>query len=206
MTKQQEMIKKLDELYSNDKSKNFVLHMVRAYLPLTKASKVFIKPEKLGKFKCAITGVKLISIDEIFQLMKGEEYQESLMDDLKYNAGLALEGKELPEDYVNPLVKLANGRMIGFQGEETSTYLCQEAIYALFEWVSIKILNGDGKINWTVNKMKNSGLPNLKKKGVLDKPKTSVPKPKRAVNTLGDFGVLGQLKDKLTEQENNEQG
>lgn len=44
-----DIIKKIDTLYASDKSKNFVLHLVRAYLPVNKAKKVFFKPEDMKK-------------------------------------------------------------------------------------------------------------------------------------------------------------
>lgn len=184
---------KLDKMYQDQKSKNFVLHLIRAYMPLNKVSKVFMKPEKLSKFKCALTGTKLISIDEIFEIMNSEEYHESFIDDLKYNTGL----QEKPDDYKPTLLKLSKGRLMGFQGRDTTTYLCQEAAQCLYDWVSNKIIQGDGKINWTLRQMQedhfNKANPFSKKKP-KNKPRNQ---NKRAKTSLGDIDALKKLKEKL---------
>jgi hypothetical protein len=195
---------KLEKMYQDSKSKNFVLHLIRSYLPVDKTKKVFMKPENMKNFKCVLTDVKLISIDEIFEIIQSEEYNESFIQDLKFNTGL----QEKPADYQPTMLKLAKGRIMGFQGEDTTTYMCQEAVQCLFDWVSVKILNGDGKINWTVRQMKTDAFtskfkefkdPETEKQ--VKRIKEITKNPKKAKTTLGDFDILKELKDKL---ENNE--
>jgi hypothetical protein len=195
---------KLEKMYKDNNSKNFVLHLIRSYLPIDKTSKVFMKPENIKKFKCSLTGSKLISIDEIFTIMKSEEYNDNFIQDLKYNTGL----QERPADYQPILLKLSNGRIMGFQGQDTTTYLCQEAVQCLFDWVTNKLLMGDGKINWTIRQMKADAFisnfngpkfedPETKKQ--VDRIKKVVKNPKKAKTTLGDLDVLKALKAKLEE-------
>lgn len=210
MSNTEQLVKKLDELYSNKKSKNFVLHLVRSYLPVNKPRKVFTKPEKMGNFKCALSGASLISVDEIFKLMKTEEYEESFMNDLKFKAGLMLEGGSLPKDYVNPLEKMTEGKILGFHGEETSTYMSQPAITALLEWTINKTLSGDSKVNWTMRQM-TSKTDDNKFKSFFDdinipnsnkiRKNKSQSKPKRASTKLGDLEVLSKLKAKMEKEE-----
>ena len=205
----QKIITNLNRLYDNPKSKNFVLHLVRAYLPLNKAKKVFTKPENMKKFKCALTNHKMISVDELFAIMNGQEYKDGFMEDLKFNVGLT----EAPENYKPLMVQLAKERIMGYQGEETSTYMCSEAIQALFQWVTNMLLKGDGKINWTIRKMRTDGF-GTKESGTIDnkfksgsplkKPKFNNKPPKRANMKLGDLGILDELKAKMEAAEKNE--
>jgi len=196
----QKIITNLDKLYKDPKSKNFVLHLVRAYLPVNKAQKVFNKPENMKKFKCALTNHKMISVDELFAIMNGEEYKEGFVQDLKFNVGLT----EAPENYKPLMVQLAKNRIMGYQGEETSTYMCSEAINGLFNWVSNQLLMGDGKINWTIKQMKTDAFtskfdgssdPETKKQ--VSRIKKISRQPKRAKMTLGDLDVLSDLKKKM---------
>ena len=203
----QKIITKLDELYANPKSKNFVLHLVRAYLPLSKPQKVFTKPADLKKFKCALTGHKMISVDEIFALMNGEEFKAGFIEDLKINVGI----QESEAEHVPLLVKLTKGRILGYQGEETSTYMCNDALSGLFQWVTGKLLSGDGKINWTIRQMKTDAFTSKFESFDDEQTKKNVSRikkisqqPIRAKTKLSDFGVLEQLKAKLEEAEKNE--
>jgi hypothetical protein len=192
---------KLETLYKKDeKSKNFVLHLVRAYLPLDKVDKVWEKPADLSKFKCALTNDKLISVAEIFEGMQTDEFKENFIKDLKIQ--VKSDG-ELAEPAI---LKITKGRILGWTGKDTNTFLCQDAVGQLFNWVSTKVLQGDGKINWTIRSMQ--GKEFLKK---FDNDKSSetrkqVSRVKQVINKpatakLGDMDVLQSLKDKLAAQE-----
>jgi hypothetical protein len=193
---------KLEKMYNDGKSKNFVLHLIRSYLPVDKTTKVFTKPENMKKFKCSLTSASLISIDEIFQIIQSDEYNENFIQDLKFNTGL----QEKPADYQPTLIKLSKGKIMGFQGQDTTTYLCQEAVQCLFDWVTSKILTGDGKINWTIRQMKTDAFTSKfdkfedsETKKQVDRIKQITKNPKKAMTNLGDFEVLKSLKSKLEE-------
>lgn len=189
MTEKKEIMHKIDTLYKNQNSKKFLLHLVRAYTPLNKPKKVFNKPEKLSKFKCALTNAKLISVDEVLELINTEDYNKAFMDDLKKMSGLLLEDNKHSEKHISETSKLTNNRILGYQGEESTTYLCQEGIEVLYEWTCNMVLKGDSSVNWALgNKTKKK--PNKKK-----------PVMKKSVTKLGDLGVLGDLKKKMEASE-----
>lgn len=189
-----EISDKLEKLYKNEKSRNFVLHLIRAYLPLNKTQKVFITPDDLKKFKCSLTGAQLISVDGVFNTMNSEEYEKGFIDDLRYNTGIA----KKPEGYEPLMKRILKGRVLGYQGKNTSTYLSYEGATELFNWVTIKILQDDKKIIWTLNEIaKKEGGPvrnSIQSKGRTQR-KPPVTKP--SITTLGDLDSLQQLKVKM---------
>jgi hypothetical protein len=54
----EEIHSSLDKMLENPKAKNFLNHLVRAYMPISNVEKVIDKPE--GEFKCAISKDDLI--------------------------------------------------------------------------------------------------------------------------------------------------
>lgn len=195
--KKEQIYEKIDSLYTKDeKSKNFVLHLIRSYLPIDKIEKVWDKPTDLKKFKCAITGAKLISIGEIFEGIHSEEFKANFSANLKKQF-------ETGEPMLADVVK---GRILGYQGKETNTYMCEEAIGELFNWVSTKILQGDGKINWTMRQMQAKQFLGKFDKFGDDETKKQVNRIKQVVNKpatakLSDNDVLQALKNKLEASE-----
>jgi hypothetical protein len=191
------IFEKLENLYKKDeKSKSFVLHLIRAYLPVDKCQKVFdIKAADAPKFKCALTNAKLISINEIFTGMQSEEFKSTFINDLKIQ--MDENGKQIPTSPA--ILKITNGRILGWQGKDTNTYLCQDAVQELYNWVATKMLQGDGKINWTIRSMQPKQPQRTNHKSESTYVKQTV---KPATASLGDNDALQALKAKFDSQKN----
>lgn len=192
-----EIFNKLENLYNKDeKSKSFVLHLIRAYLPVDKCQKVFsIKAADVPKFKCALTNAKLISVCEVLEGIQSEEFKSTFMDSLKIQVDE--NGKQIPHEPA--ILKVTQGKILGWQGKDTNTYLCQEAIQELYNWTATKMLQGDGKINWTIRSMQ----PQQPKRDNKTSTKNAYVKQtvKPATASLGDNDALQALKNKFKEQE-----
>lgn len=191
--------KKLDELFENPKSRNFINHLVRSYLPVSKADKVWEKPK--GKFRCVLTNAPLISVEEALQGVNSEEFRTNFMEHLKSWAS--------EENRVeSPMKKMLKGRVLGFTGEKTDTYMSQEGFHAFYDWVVTKMLKGDKHINWLLNSMEREAfLDRAEAVADDDDTKKAVERLKkstgngRATMALGDLGVLQQLKEKMEASE-----
>lgn len=178
MTKE-ETYKKLDELYSNNKSKNFVNHLVRSYFPVENVSRVLDKPK--GSFVCVLSNVKLISINEA---LSGAEDKDSVKKHLDAVVNPESKAEIIP-------IKLPDTRLLGVTGSETDTFMCTELFAQFYSWVLGKFLKGDKHISWLlkdVNKRQFTGG------GKSNGRKNTV---KGATYTLGDLGVLQALKKTL---------
>jgi hypothetical protein len=192
--------KKLDEMISNPKSKSFLNHLVRSYLPIGKSDKVWNKPE--GSFKCVLTNVQLISVSEVVDGINSEEFKTKFMETLKNWAS--------EEQRVNsPMKEFLNGRVLGFTGENTTTYMSQEAFQAFYDWVVKRLLNGDKHITWLLSSMNRESF--LKRAesiatdsetiDALNRIKKNSKDGKRATTKLGDLDALQQLKAKMEASE-----
>lgn len=192
--------KKLDELFENPQSKNFLNHLIRAYLPISKSVKVMEKPEK--KFRCVLTNAPLISISEALNGMDSEEFKS----DFNNHINAFMDGDASVQD---PISNMLKGRVLGFTGEDTTTYMSNEAYQEFYNWVVSKMLSGDKHINWLINSMQKEEFVNRAEsvatddgqKKALAAIKKSIMSHKKATTTLGDLGVLQQLKEQLESNE-----
>lgn len=184
--------KKLDQLFENPKSKNFINHLVRSYLPSDKVK--VVNKALTDKDRCAITKSKLIGKDEVVAGIESKELDEELLVGLKH---LFNEGTQ--EN--NPMRKSINGKQLAVKGKNTDTYLSYRAYQEFYSWVVKKMLDGDKHINWLLNGVDRDSLleraehvaDDVETISTVDKMKNSG----RATTSLGDFEVLQKLKEQF---------
>lgn len=194
---QEQIHASLDAMLANPKSKNFLNHLVRAYMPVTNVDKVWEQPK--GDFKCVLTKNPLISVQEIMQGMQTEEYKADFMKSLK---------SIFDEDakHENPIAKLLGDRTLGLAGKDTTTFMSFDAYQAFMDWVITKALNGNKHINWLLGSIRRdsfmSRAENIQDEGVQKKVQQIV-KQKQTTTTysMGDASdVLAKLKAKMEGQ------
>ena len=144
MSKREELLSKLDKLYAEKKSRNFLNHLVKAYCSLDKVNKVTSKLNTVQT--CSLTNKKLTSFGEVLMSDVNETIKNSLESTLKS----LISGKSESSPFTNEY----KGKVLGFTANETTTYLSYEAIAALHEWINKKINEGDKQIKWVVNQSK----------------------------------------------------
>ena len=196
---------KIEELYNDENSKGFVNHLIRAYLPTAKITKVW--DFKSGqKHACNVCGQKLVSLAGLMQTMheKKDEFMENFMVTIKKD----LKGeKHKRED--NPYVKaIGKDKVMGMTGEKTDTCLCFQCCQDLLNLVTNGMLCGDKNLIYHVKQLERDTVfshfdksPHLnedEKKSVKEI-KKRVDKT-RVVTTFGDLGVLQDLKKKMEDK------
>lgn len=192
-----EINKRLDEMYRGEKSKKFLTHLIKSYFPTDKAEKVFNKPE--GKFRCAITNSPLISVNEAYEIATTKEYFDSMLAHIK--SGFSDKKGKLE----HPSVEAFGNRKMGLTSKDTDTFLSMPVYPIFYNWLVKKLLSGDKYINDIVGSMKSNMFP---KKEVVKSNKENEPKKEEKkkeeikVPTFGDFDVLKELKKKMEENEN----
>lgn len=148
---QQEVHACLDAMLENQKSRNFLNHLVRAYMPVSNITKVDAKPE--GDFKCAISRDTLISTQEILDGVRTEEFKNDLMTSLKN----MFDDKA---DKTTAMAKFIGEKKVGVTGKGTTTFLSVPVAQELVNWIMTKALSGDKHINWLISNIKHSSFAN----------------------------------------------
>lgn len=174
---QKEIHEHLDEMLSNQKTKNFLGHLIKAYYPYKNIDKVWDKPQE--KIRCVITKDELISVQEIMNGMQTEEFKNDFKESLKTMF-------DENRDTTTPIQKLLDGKILGFTGKDTTTYMSLQAIEEFHAWVITKVLQGNKEVMWYTN----SG-----NKKSTQKPKEE-PKASSAF-TLGELDSFKKLYEKF---------
>jgi hypothetical protein len=132
----------LDKMLVNPKSRNFLNHLVRAYLPVTNVEKVWDTPEK--DFICVLTKEPLFSLQDILKGIQSDEFQKTFMENLKSMFDEKIELK-------SPIATVIGNRKMGVTGKNTTTFMSVPTFQAFCDWVITKSLKGDKHINWLIS-------------------------------------------------------
>lgn len=192
---QEQIHASLDAMLANPKSKNFLNHLVRAYMPATNVKMVMQKPK--GEFKCVLTREPLQSVTEIQSSIADEKVQAFFLE----NLGKALSNKD---NSVSELEKLIGKKKMAFTGNETTTFMSYPTFQIFVDWVITKSLNGDKHINWLLGGIRRASFieraENIQNDGVQKKVANfkKAHGPKTATFSLADSSdVLSKLKADL---------
>jgi hypothetical protein len=194
----QEITTKLDEMSSEPKKRNFINHLVRSYVPISKVEKVFDATKE--SFVCVLTGDKLFSINEILEEIQTENFKKELFDGLK----IALDDKT---SSITPIKKLIGDRKLAVSGEKTTTFMSIEVYLEFFDWVITKSLKGDKHINWLLGDIRREVFLDRAKQiddeKIQNKVKKIEPKKLGATYSLGNASdALSKLKEQLEKKSN----
>ena len=190
----------LDKMLENPKSKNFLNHLVRSYLPVSNVKILEETPK--GAFKCALTRDTLVSKDDILKGMQTEQFKTDFMNNLK-----TIFDEKV--DLSSPMIKLMNEKKLGVTGKETTTYMSYPAYQEFYNWIIAKSFKGDKHINWLLGSIRRASFVDraetIQDDGVRDKIKNYKKQQGDLTTTftLGDAcgEALAKLRVKLEENE-----
>lgn len=148
MTKEQ-IHASLDTMLANPKSKNFLNHLVRAYMPITNVVKVMAPPN--GDFKCVLTRDKLVSVTDIKAAITDEKLSAFFLENLEK----AFDDKSENSTEVEKVIGKNN---LGVTGKDTTTFMSYTAFQSFYEWVIAKSLKADKHINWLLGSIRRASF------------------------------------------------
>ena len=192
-----EIFSKLDAMLADSKKRNFLNHLVRSYVPISKVERVFDKPK--GPFNCVLTNVQLYSLNEVLEGTQTEEFKKDFFDSLK----IALDDKT---PSITPIKKLIGDKKLGVSGENTTTFMSLDAFQEFFDWVITKSLIGDKHISWLLGNIRRESFLERAKQIGDENLKVKIekiePKKRGATYSLGDASdALLKLKENLEKNE-----
>lgn len=139
----------LDKMLTEQKSRNFLNHLVRSYCPITNVEKVWDKPK--SEIKCALSRDTLISVQEILEGINTEEFKNDTMSYLKNLF-------DEKADRTTPIAKLVGEKKLGVTGKDTTTFMSYPVFQEFYNWVITKSLKGDKHINWLLGSIRRSAF------------------------------------------------
>lgn len=205
--KEEEIYKKIEQIYGQEKGKNFITHLIRSFLPINR-SKFMFELNKDKKMICAITGSRLICRAEVmkFQL----DNVDAILKNFSERIGKVTE---------NPLTENFKGKFVAIECESSNRLLTLTAVEQLFNFSATELLKGNKHIEFVLSdeqkkakidseplkidfltKYKKADDKKKEQKPLESKPKFEKPKEKEVFSTFGDLAALQDLKKKLEEE------
>jgi hypothetical protein len=184
----EEIYKKIEEIYKDEKGKGFITHLLRSFLPINRSTFMLLKDEK-KKMRCSITNISLISKDEIikFQIENHEQIFKNMSDRL------------LGKTTENVVVDNFKGKMLAVQCEKSERLLCLPAVQQLLNFASNELLKDNKHISFIIRdeRSKETGVQVSSRKPVYTVNKPEQRPIIKATTKLGDLESLQNLKNKL---------
>lgn len=197
----------VEKLYNDEKSRGFVNHLIHSYLPVNKVTKVWDFTDKKIKHTCSICGHELIDLTTVMTRMSNSK---EFMSDFTKQLRNDINGIKTPKEEHFIIKHVTHGAIQAFTGKGTTTYLCQDCVKELLDFVSTGLLMGDKNIVYQINKMRRTSMfnhfnenpaLNEHEKKTVKEIQSNVEKNKKHTATFGDLEVLQNLKKKM--EQNN---
>jgi hypothetical protein len=196
---------KIATLYDEPKSKGFVNHLIQSYLPLYKSKKVWEFTDGKNYHRCSICGHELIDLGTVIGRMhESDDYMKDFIEQMRKE----IDGEKIEYEDKAIIKHVTHGAILGWQGDKTTTFLCQGCIKELLDLVTNGLMMGDKNISYQVNKNRRAELfnhfvesPNLNTDEKKEVQEIQKKVEKKHVATFGDLTVLQQLKEKMEKEE-----
>jgi hypothetical protein len=223
-TKDEEIYKKIEEIYNTEKGKPFIIHLVRSFLPINRST-FMLSNSKNKKMKCAVMGTPLVSKDELikFNIENRDEIFKNMSDRL------------LGKSTENIVVDNFKGKLFAIECEKSDKVVCLQVVQQLYNFTCTELLKGNKNIEFVLKDEQRKELAKYssKEESFVEKPnqvKSDAPKSKTEVfeqkkafaernksnnpsnnqnndykkpevvhstTSLGDFGSLQKLKEQM---------
>lgn len=136
---------KIKQLYDNPKSHGFVVHLIRAFLPIYKSQKIF---DNKKAHKCCILGEEVMSVDDQLSIVMN-------LDRDNFIRGMF--DPEAMEKTREEIQNKKRGREVGYTAEHTDKCLSQSALQALLSFTTSEMLRGNREMHGLTRSMMRNG-------------------------------------------------
>lgn len=201
---EQEIYKKIEDIYNSEKGKGFITHLLRSFFPTGKGNYAFFNEED-KKYICCITGEKLGTKEDIFATLQSKEGQKIYMRDFMRMTKAMANGQTeytYSEEFfalkekINPLAVVA---------EKSTKCLSHETYQQLQNFYMNELFRDNKHINWIANNEQAKETIKLAKRDGF----VNTKREERAVHRtmehsttkLGDFKALQNIRDRIEQKE-----
>lgn len=189
--KQEKIKRRLDNMIEKDRSKNFINHIIKAYIPPYNVEKIYEEPDY--KFTCALTEEPLIALNDVKEHM-GEGNEEKHEKNI---STMFLEESNSDHPYRKTKI---DGKEVGITSTKSETYLSYHTFLILYDWVVEKYFTGNKQIKRLLRGVDEDILM-VKANELRDKNDaihnelSKMEAEKRKTTTFGDLEALQKLKN-----------
>lgn len=196
-----ELFDKLNQMWDDDKSRKFLSHLVRNFLPVNKAKYVVFGEDNTEDLKCCLSGEKVHTKADMtgFLLKHSDQLTNHMLDSMKAMA----KGEPEPP---HPLAEYKGTFNLAIRCDGSDKIMSEQVYLNFVDWVLTKMLT-DNHMSWIARDMRNKNtadhLGKYASNDTENKVVRKVEKHARSKSglTLGDMDVLKQLSEKMKSEE-----
>jgi hypothetical protein len=138
---------KINDTYEQEKGRNFILHLIRAFIKNPSVYPVLDFKDDGKKYKephkCCICETGLIDAGTVMEKLPKINIIKDIQDMLK--------GNKRPE--LEKFKESLEGKRRAVGSNDSNKLMCDCCIEALNSFVTNRILSGDSKVNWLIGKI-----------------------------------------------------
>jgi len=196
----QQIYKKIEDIYNSEKGKGFITHLLRSFFPVGKGDYAWSRED--GKvYKCCITGAKLGTKDDVWKALQSDEGKAAWINDFKAMSKAMVEGKTEYTHSEEFLALRDKVKPLAVVSEKSTKCLSKEAYQQLHNFYMNELFRDNKHINWIANNERAKETVTFAKKDGFVKNK----REERAVHRkmehsgmkLGDIQALQDIRDRM---------
>lgn len=188
--------KRIKDTYNNEKGKNFISHLIRGFLPISKITLVDLP---VGKMECCITNKTIISVAELKEFLKTQPEADVIEYITKKATDWSNGGKGNTNGHA--MDKLLKGRYMGVKCNTSEKYLSELAWHELYRFALDEVNNNNVHISLLItdqrNKENKAEVVQSKKKEAKPQFPQKFVNPSPTVQTLDDNPTLRMLSERF---------
>jgi hypothetical protein len=204
---QEQLTQKIRDIYSSEKGRGFITHLLRAFFPINKAKYLMFDDEDENgnskQLKCCITGEHVYSKGSKLQIIM-QNHEHTFKNFVDRTIKAIDETKEIDpyaEAVTNEVKEKLQSMPLAVTSAESDKVMSEEAFQALQNFYFSELLRGNKHINWIANNEKAKWITESAKRDGLVTTKKEERVIHKAVEhskmSLGELDVLKDLKKKF---------
>lgn len=198
-----QIYQKIQEIYKTEKGKNFIAHLLRSFFPVDRA-KIMVFKEDDKQLKCCITGEEIFPREELLHLAfgSGETILKDIRHKFKESIGETVERDPELEEFHK---KLDDTKLhIAVYSEKSDKLMSINAFQTLQQFLMNELMRDNRHVNWVIKQERSKQYVEMgRKMGHIQNQREEEVVAKAAMGakmSLGDLGVLQQLKEKMEKE------
>jgi len=141
---------KLNNMWTNERSRKFMTHLLYAFMPYTKATSLFSFTDKPRDRKCCICSADITDADNFLRKVMNADLTTLICQELKDE----VDGNPWsPEKRKAVYGDILEGKVLGVVSDESKCVFCKPCYASFYNWALRQLMTGNRDVSRIVHKL-----------------------------------------------------
>jgi hypothetical protein len=141
---------KLNNMWTNERSRKFMTHLLYAFMPYTKVTSLFSFAERPRDRKCCICSANIADADEFMRKTMSTDLTNCICQELKDE----VDGHPWSQEQRRTMFgNIFEGKIIGVVSDESKCVFCRPCYTSFYNWALRQLMMGNRDISKIVHKL-----------------------------------------------------